>query len=37
MMDWQAVQVSATLAFLTAGLLLPVGVWVARWLATTQW
>ena len=37
MMDWQAVQVSATLAFLTAGLLLPVGVWLARWLATTQW
>jgi molybdate transport system permease protein len=37
MMDWQAVQVSATLAFLTAGLLLPVGVGLARWLATTQW
>jgi molybdate transport system permease protein len=37
MMDWHAAQVSMTLALLTAGLLLPVGLWLARWLATTHW
>ena len=37
MMDWHAAQVSLTLAVLTAGLLLPVGLWLARWLATTHW
>ena len=36
-MDWHAAQVSLTLAVLTAGLLLPVGLWLARWLATTHW
>ena len=35
-MDWQAAQVSLTLAGLTAALLLPCGMWLARWLATTQ-
>jgi len=37
MMDWTAAKVSLTLALLTAGLLLPVGLLLARWLATTRW
>ena len=37
MMDWTAAKVSLTLAVLTAGLLLPVGLLLARWLATTRW
>ena len=36
-MDWQAARVSLTLAVCTAALLLPPGVWLARWLATTGW
>ena len=36
-MDWQAAHVSLTLAVCTAALLLPPGVWLARWLATTGW
>jgi molybdate transport system permease protein len=36
-MDWQAARVSLLLAVCTAALLLPVGVWLARWLATTAW
>lgn len=36
-MDWQAARVSLTLAVCTAALLLPLGVWLARWLATTAW
>jgi molybdate transport system permease protein len=36
-MDWQAARVSLTLAVCTAALLLPIGVWLARWLATTAW
>jgi molybdate transport system permease protein len=35
-MDWQAARVSLTLAALTAALLLPLGLWLARWLATTH-
>jgi molybdate transport system permease protein len=35
-MDWQAARVSLTLAGLTAALLLPLGLWLARWLATTH-
>ena len=34
-MDWQAAQVSLWLATLTAAILLPVGVALARWLALT--
>jgi molybdate transport system permease protein len=34
-MDWQAARVSLTLAVLTAALLLPLGLWLARWLAVT--
>ncbi len=34
-MDWQAARVSLFLAVLTAALLLPPGLWLARWLATT--
>jgi molybdate transport system permease protein len=34
-MDWQAARVSLTLAVLTAALLLPPGLALARWLATT--
>jgi molybdate transport system permease protein len=34
-MDWQAARVSLTLALWTAALLLPPGLWLARWLATT--
>jgi molybdate transport system permease protein len=37
MMDWTAAKVSLTLAVLTAGLRLPVGLLLARWLATTRW
>lgn len=36
-MDWSALQVSLLLAALTTALLLPVGVWLARWLAVTPW
>jgi molybdate transport system permease protein len=36
-MDWQAARVSLLLAVCTAALLLPFGVWLARWLATTAW
>ena len=36
-MDWQAARVSLLLALCTAALLLPFGVWLARWLATTAW
>ena len=36
-MDWQAARVSLFLALCTAVLLLPFGVWLARWLATTAW
>ena len=36
-MDWQATRVSLLLAVLTAALLLPPGVVLARWLALTSW
>ena len=36
-MDWQAARVSLLLAVLTAVLLLPLGVALARWLAFTSW
>jgi molybdate transport system permease protein len=36
-MDWQAARVSLLLAALTAALLLPPGVALARWLALTPW
>jgi molybdate transport system permease protein len=36
-MDWQAARVSLLLAALTAALLLPPGVALARWLALTHW
>jgi molybdate transport system permease protein len=36
-MDWQAARVSLWLALLTASLLLPVGIALARWLALTAW
>ena len=36
-MDWQAARVSLLLAVLTAVLLLPPGVALARWLAFTPW
>ena len=36
-MDWQAARVSLLLAVLTASLLLPPGVALARWLALTPW
>jgi molybdate transport system permease protein len=36
-MDWQAARVSLLLAALTASLLLPAGVALARWLALTSW
>jgi molybdate transport system permease protein len=36
-MDWQAARVSLLLAVLTAALLLPPGVALARWLALTSW
>jgi molybdate transport system permease protein len=36
-MDWQAARVSLLLAVLTAALLLPPGIAVARWLAFTSW
>jgi molybdate transport system permease protein len=35
-MDWQAAKVSLTLAALTAALLLPPSLWLARWLAVTS-
>ncbi len=35
-MDWQAAHVSFTLALCTAALLLPLGLWLARWLALTD-
>ena len=36
-MDWQAARVSLLLAVLTAALLLPPGIAVARWLAFSSW
>jgi molybdate transport system permease protein len=36
-MDWQAARVSLLLAVLTAALLLPPGIALARWLALTSW
>ena len=36
-MDWPAARTSLLLALLTAALLLPIGVALARWLATTNW
>jgi molybdate transport system permease protein len=36
-MDWQAARVSLLLAVLTASLLLPPGIALARWLALTGW
>jgi molybdate transport system permease protein len=36
-MDWQAARVSLLLAVLTAGLLLPPGIALARWLAFSSW
>jgi molybdate transport system permease protein len=36
-MDWQAARVSLLLAVLSAALLLPPGVALARWLALTSW
>jgi molybdate transport system permease protein len=36
-MDWQAARVSLWLAALTAALLLPMGLALARWLAITEW
>ncbi len=36
-MDWSALHVSLLLAALTTALLLPVGLWLARWLAITPW
>ncbi len=36
-MDWSALQISLLLAALTTALLLPVGLWLARWLAVTPW
>jgi len=36
-MDWQAARVSLLLAVLTALLLLPPGIALARWLALTSW
>ena len=36
-MDWQAARISLLLALLTASLLLPAGVVLARWLARTSW
>jgi molybdate transport system permease protein len=36
-MDWQAARVSLSLAVLTALLLLPAGIALARWLALTSW
>lgn len=36
-MDWQAARVSLLLAALTAALLLPMGLALARWLAWTDW
>jgi molybdate transport system permease protein len=35
-MDWQAAKVSLTLAALTALLLLPLSLWLGRWLAVTH-
>jgi len=36
-MDWQAARVSLLLAVLTAALLLPIGLALARWLAYSRW
>jgi len=36
-MDWHAARVSLLLAGLTAALLLPLGIALARWLALTRW
>jgi molybdate transport system permease protein len=35
-MDWQAARVSLLLAVITAALLLPLGLWLGRWLAFTH-
>ncbi len=35
-MDWQAARVSVLLAVTTAALLLPLGLWLGRWLAFTS-
>jgi molybdate transport system permease protein len=35
-MDWQAARVSLILALATAALLLPLGLWLGRWLAFTS-
>ncbi len=36
-MDWQSARVSLLLAVLTAAVLLPPVLWLARWLALTHW
>jgi molybdate transport system permease protein len=36
-MDWPAARASLLLAFLTAALLMPIGIVLARWLAMTTW
>ena len=36
-MDWPAARTSLLLAFLTAALLLPPSIALARWLASTAW
>ena len=36
-MDWQAARISLALAVSTALLLLPLSIWLGRWLATTDW
>jgi molybdate transport system permease protein len=35
-MDWQALRLSLELAAATLAVLLPLGLWLARWLATTR-
>jgi len=36
-MDWEAARISLALAAATAALLLVPGLWLARWLAVTEW
>ncbi len=36
-MDWQAARISLVLAVATAALLLPLGLWLGRWLAFTSY
>ena len=36
-MDWEAARISLALAAATAALLLVPGLWLARWLAMTEW